>query len=186
MEIIMADQQLKKTGAYVQTTDVFDSATIYSLDIHSDEFKEFLVTLRNSINNQALVLNVKESGQLPLTEFATGKLLFPNPALSSKTAQPPIERPVSRLVMLWGPAPLGGPLPAGGAVPQPHGITITSTLTFTSITGAASDTTGHTYIPLPYVAPPSGADSNISVTVVGANVVIDVGATNRSNFVFCG
>ncbi len=53
-------------GAFLPTTTIFDEAQVRQLDIQSDEFKEFLVTLLQTLNNIALVkgrprsLNLKQ------------------------------------------------------------------------------------------------------------------------------
>ena len=61
-------------GAFVPLTDIFDSQAIQELDVNSDEFKEFLVRLRQSMNNIAMVLNIKDSGY----QFYTYSICSPN------------------------------------------------------------------------------------------------------------
>lgn len=164
-----------RIGLFIPTTDVYDISTIQGLDVESDEFKYFLVRLRQSINNAALAINIKDSGYYVETEFVNGQLFFPNPSLSSTTQQVPTYRQVFRKVINFG------QLPNAAIKSVAHGITINSNVTFTRIYGAASDTTGFQYIPLPYAA------------VTGDNIELYVDATdvniatldNRSNFNQC-
>src|SRR5678815_1473821 len=114
-------------GAFLPTTDVYDTQAIYELDIKSEDFKEFLVRLRQSTNNIALVVNIKDSGYYVLTEFVNGQAFFPNPLLSSTTQQAPVFRQVFRKVINFG------ALPNAGTKSVAHGIDINSTFTFTRI-----------------------------------------------------
>lgn len=160
-------------GAYVNTTNIWDVQQIQQVDVTSPEFKELLVRLYQNINNIALVLNVKDTGMYQLSEFVSGQLYFSNPATNSSTAQSPTQRQVRRKVINFG------SLPNAGVKSVAHNITMTSATSFTRIYGAASDTTGNIYIPLPY-ASPTDAD-NIELYVDATNVVVTTGS-NRSNF----
>jgi len=169
----MADQT--RYGSFVGTTDVYDVSNIESLDVNSPEFKLFLVRLRQSVNNLALVLNTKDSGYYPLTEFVNGQLFFPNPAYTSQTSKSPIYRQVYRTVVNCG------TLPNTGTINVAHGINfpVNNTTTATRIYGTASDLTAPLYIPLPFASPT--AANNIEVTVDNVNVNITTG-NNRTNF----
>jgi len=145
-------------GAFVPTTDVFDT-TIGNLDPQSDEFKYFLVRLRQSINNIALVLNIKDSGYYLPTEFVNGQLYFPNPLGNQKT-----YRQVFRDVVDFG------ALPNTGTKSVPHTIeNMNDEFTFTRIYGAATDPVNLIGIPVPnldaigfvYI---SVDDTNINIT----------------------
>ena len=72
-----------------------------------------------------------------------------------------------------------GALPNAGTKSVPHNIPINGSYTFTRIYGAASDTTGLNYIPLPYASPT--AANNIELNLDATNVNIITGS-NRSNF----
>lgn len=130
-------------GAFLPTTDVYDVGVIQDINVNSPEFKEFLVRLRQSINNVALVVNIKDSGYYALTEFVNGQAWFPNPAYSSQTTSAPIYRQDFRLTLNCG------ALPNTGTKAIPHGLTINQYFTFTRIFGCASDTTDLLYKPLP-------------------------------------
>ena len=130
-------------GAFLPTTSVWDVATLSEIDVNSDEFKELLVRLYQNINNIALAVNIRDAGYYDQTEFVNGQLFFPNPALSSTTAQTPTFRQVFRKVINFG------ALPNSTSKSVAHGIQITSEYTFTRIYGCASDTVARSYIPLP-------------------------------------
>lgn len=160
-------------GSFLPTTDVYDIASIYNIDINSDEFKLFLVRLRQSVNNIALVVNACETGYYALIEILNGQLFFPDPALSSKTTVLPAYRQVFRIVVNFG------ALPDTATKSVAHGIAPTSTYSFTRIYGTASDTTGLNYIPLPYASNTAGASIELNVDATNVNITT---GSNRSNF----
>lgn len=160
-------------GSFLPTTDVYDVESIYTLDINSEEFKLFLVRLRQSINNVALVVNNCETGYFPLFEIMNGQIFFPNPSLNSTTSQLPVYRQVFRTTINFG------ALPNTGTTSVAHGIDFTNTYSITHIYGAATDPVGLTYIPLPYTSPT--AANNIELYADGTNVNIITGS-NRSNY----
>lgn len=133
-------------GVYVPTTFDLDVQSIYETEVDSPEFKELLVRLYQNLNKMALSLNVKETGQYPLSLFVPGQQWFSNPSLNSSTPQTPALRQPYRLVIN-----LGQNLPNSGSVSVNHGITITSATTFTRIYATSSDTTNKAYIPIPSV-----------------------------------
>lgn len=159
-------------GAFIQTTSIYDIQDIQNSNL-SPEIKELLIRLTNNINSISLLLNIKDTGYYPLTEFVNGQAFFPNPALSSSTPQTPVLRQVFRLVVLTG------QLPNTGLKTIPHGLTTTSTFTATRVYGAATDTTAMTYISLPYASPTLA--NNIELFIDNTNVNIITGS-NRSNF----
>lgn len=169
----MADNINSLAGSFVPTTNVWDVSELYSINVNSLEFKELLVRLYQNVNLIALVLNTKDSGYYDTSEFVNGQLLFSNPALSSATSTSPDMRQIYRLVVNFG------ALPNTGTKSVAHGITTTASTTFTRIYGAASDTTGFNYIPLPFASPTLA--NNISLSVDATNVTITTGS-NRSNF----
>lgn len=163
-------------GAFVPTTNIWDVNDIYQVDVKSPEFKELLVRLYQNINNIALLLNIKDTGMYNVGEFINSQLFFPNPALTSASTSFPAMRQVYRTVINFG------ALPNAGTTSVAHGITCTSSTTFTRIYAAASDTTGFNYIPIPYASPT--LVNNVELSVDATNVTITTGA-NRSNFNVC-
>lgn len=148
-------------GSYIATTEIFDI----------EDPLELRKKLHEVINEIALVLNIKESGLYPEEEFVTGSQYFPpTTPLSGKTSA---FRNVYRRTYNFG------ALPNTTSQTLAHGLTISANTSFVRIYGAASDTTGNTYIPLPFASPTLA--NNISVEVNATNIVVTTGS-NRSNF----
>ena len=156
-----------ETGAFVELTTILDSQSIYDLDPGSDEFKEFLVLLRRSINDIAMVLNIKDSGYYVDTEFVNGQLFFPDPAIDDTTSTPSAFRQVFRKLINCG------ALKNNGSTTVAHGLTITADFSFTRIYGVATDPST-SFIPLPYAHVTDA--NNISLDVNATNVVITTGS----------
>jgi hypothetical protein len=170
--------RLASQGAFVPTTDVFDTQIIYSLDINSTEFKDFLVRLRQNINNIALSLNIRDAGYYDLQEFVNGQLFFPDPDLVANPAmaqqRTPVFRQVFRMVVDFG------ALPNTGTKSVAHGIfNVTSDFTFTRIYATASDTTGLTYIPIPFASSVDAEEIKIDVNATNVNITT---GSNRTNY----
>ena len=161
-------------GAFIPTTNIWDVAQVYEIDINSPEFKELLVRLYQNINNIALSVNIRDAGYYNTQEFVNGQLYFPNPALTSASPITPVFRQVYRQVVNFG------VLPNTGTTSIAHNITVTPTTTFTRIYATASDPSGNNYVPIPYASCTAVAD-NIELAVTATNVVITTGS-NRSNF----
>src|ERR1700742_4253207 len=132
-------------GSYVPTTNIWDPQQLYDVKDISPELREILVRLYQNINLIALTLNTKDTGIYTTDEFVCGQLYFPDPSLSSASSTTAIARNVYRKVINFG------SLPNSGLKSVLHDIPVTSGFTFTRIYGATSDTTGLTYLPLPYV-----------------------------------
>lgn len=166
---------LSDYGAYVPTTNIFDIENLENIDINSPEFVNFLVRVRQSLNNIAILLNAKDTGIYPLTEFICGQLYFPDETLNSTTPKMPTYRSVYRKVISFG------TLPNTGTTTVAHGITSLSTngITFTRIRGESKDPTSGTQIPLPYPSPVLA--NNIELFVDNTNISITTGS-NRSAF----
>lgn len=163
-------------GAFVPTTNVWDVAELYQVDVKSPEFKELLVRLYQNINNIAISLNLRDAGYYNTSEFVNGQLFFPNPLLDSTTTSAPTFRQVIRKVINFG------FLPNTALKSVAHGIPINNDYTFTRIYGAASDTVGHTYIPLPYASPVLANNIELYVDAVNVNIVT---GSDRTNFDVC-
>lgn len=158
------------------TTDVWDVAQLYDVDVNSDEFKELLVRLYQNVNNIALAVNLKDTGYYTLQEFLNSQAYFANPALSSSTPQAPVLRQVFRKVINFG------ALPNAGAKSVAHNIPITSGYSFTRIYGTASDQSApRSFIPLPYA---SAAGDNIELQVDDTDVIITT-TIDRTNYTIC-
>lgn len=169
-----------EAGIFLPTTDVFDRSIIDQINVNSKDFRDFLVRLYQATNNIALVANIKDSGYYIETEFINGQLWFENKSLSVTTSnsKTPDYRQVFRKVIDFG------ALPNATSKSVAHGLTANSDLTFTRIYGTASDTTGFTYLPIPY-ASQVAANNSIELSLDNTNVVIDTGAVDRTAYDTC-
>lgn len=163
------------SGAFVPTTNVWDVSQLYDIDVNTPQFKELLVRLYQNVNNIALVLNIKDTGYYVTSEFVNGQSFFPNPANNSTTATAPTLRQVFRKVVNFG------ALPNNTTKSVAHHIPVTAGFTFTRIYGAASDTSGGHYIPIPYATPVA---DDIALDVSTTDVTITTSA-DRTNFTVC-
>jgi hypothetical protein len=161
----MAEEIYTSSGSFIPTSYVWDVARLYEVDINSDEFKELLVRLYQNLNIMALSLNIRDAGIYNTDEFVNGQIFFPNPLLDSSTPEAPEFRQVFRKVINFG------ALPNTTTKSVAHGITLTGATTFTRIYGAASNTTGKVYIPLPYVSLTAGDSVQIYVDATNVNVI---------------
>lgn len=167
-------------GAYVPTTNVWDTSDIERLNV-DPELKLLLVRLYQNLNEMALVLNVKESGYYPLQEFVTSEMLYPNPALGwdnatkKYTPQPATFRNIYRMTVEFG------ALPAAGTKSVPHGIKYTPNTSMIFIKVTANDPTSQISIPVPYASATAIADQ-LELTIDNTNINITTGGTDYSSF----
>lgn len=167
----------QEVGNFVLTNYIWDVAQLYDIEVTSPQFKELLVRLYQNINSISLALNIKDTGVYYTYPFVNGQIFFPNPALVvSNTTTTQEFRQVYRLTIYFG------ALPNTGTKSVPHGITVTPATTFTRIYGTASDTTGKTFVPIPYSS--ATLVDNIELYVDATNVNI-ITATNDSNYNVC-
>jgi hypothetical protein len=156
--------QQANTGLYIPTTAIFDIISrLQQSNANSEEFKELIVRLSQQVNSINIALNLKESGLYPLEEFLNSKLWF-----NASSDNPDNQRQSFHYTFNTG--ALGA-----GANTIAHGLTIAATWQMMSIRGAASDTSGINYAPIPN----SGA-AYISVSVDATNITID----NNSGIAF--
>ena len=165
-------------GSFIETTSIWDDIQqIQSIDVNSPEFKDLLVRLYQNVNTIAVVLNTKDSGYYDNSdEFVNGQVFFPDPTLTSATQITPTFRQVFRKIVNFG------ALPNAGLKSVAHGIDPNTSFTFTRIYGAASDTTGLTYIPLPFASPVLNESIKLDVDAVNVNVTTGI---NRTNYNIC-
>ena len=158
------DQQIN-TGSFVPTTIIYDVARLYEVDVNSDEFKELLVILYQSVNNIAIALNTKYSALQINEEFADGSLWFNETSFKQEDLRAGFHINV-----------ITGPLNAGVTAVL-HGLPVTADWKWMTIHGAATDTDTVTGVPLPFAG---ATGNNIEVSVTATHVVID----NQSGFTF--
>jgi hypothetical protein len=151
-------------NSFLETTDVYDVDTIRGLDVDSEEFKEFLVRLRQNVNNIAISVNNRDGGFYPLGEFNTGRQLFP--ILDPVTNELLEYRSILRDTIDFGALPNAGVKLVNHHINPPTGTTIR--YVFTHIYGAATNPTLLTALPIPYSDPAGNIISlNVTQTQVG-------------------
>ena len=172
----MADNINENVGSFIPTNYIWDVSEIYNVDVKSPEFKELLVRLYQNMNSMALVLNIKDTGMYNTSQFINGQIFFPNPALDSSTDTDPEFRQAYRLVIDFG------ALPNATTKSVAHGIDVTSNTTITRLYAAASDTTGLTFIPIPYAS--LTLANVVEISMDATNVTITTGI-DRTNYNKC-
>jgi len=169
----MADQI--DSGAFLALNEILDTDQILALDVQSKEFKEFIVSLREAIDQITSMTNIKISGQYALTEFVNGKRYFPDQTLAATANYEPVDRMVYRIVIDFG------ALPNATTKSVAHGVTTSSTFVLTNLYAAAT-TPSTSYIPIPYASPT--LSENIAIYADGTNVTIKTGS-NRTAYTTC-
>lgn len=146
-------------GAFLPTTAVFDTSMIGSMDINSDQFKNYLVLQYQSFNNIANVLNVKDTGYYLTAEINTSQQWFQPTTSPADTS---LTRNSYRIIVNFG------ALPNAGTISVAHNIEgfTAGVASWTQIRGTATDAAGNG-IPLPY-----------SSGVLNENIELNVDATN--------
>lgn len=159
-------------GSYVPTTNIWDPSQLLEVDVNSQDFKELLIRMYQNLNLMALALNVKDSAIYGTEEFVNGQIFFPDPSLSSSSSTTPQFRSVFRTVVNFG------ALPNAGTKSVAHDIPVNTAFTFTRIYGVASDTTGLTYLPLPFVDSAGVDNIQLDVDAVDVNITTTSDRTN--------
>lgn len=159
------EQQIN-TGLFLPESIVFDVNRLHEVDVNSDEFKDLLVILYQNINSVMIALNKKDTGYHLTQEFVTGSLYF-NPS----STDPLLLRPVFRKTIDMGAL-------TAGANTIAHGLMIGTTWKFVHIYGAANDSGGSNYYPLPFAS--AAGSTNIELRVDSTNVIV----TNNSGLTF--
>lgn len=162
-------------GLFLPTTQIIDTQTIQDNPEVDQDLKQILIRVDQAFNDYAQAINLKDTGMYNLQEFVTGQVYFPNPALTSSTAQAPVFRQVFRSVVNFG------ALPNTALKSVPHGLTVTAALSWTSIYGTATNPVGLTGIPIP----DTSIAGNIAYLYVDAtNVNIETNF-NATAFTIC-
>lgn len=162
-------------SAKIPTTSIWDPSNIpQNID---PVLKELFIRMYQNLNLMANVLNVADIGFYNTQyEFVNGQQYFANPANNSSTQSNPSQRPVFRTVVNFG------ALPNAGIKSVVHNIPFNNGFSATRIYGAASDTTGLTYIPLPFASPVLNQNIQLDLDAVNVNVTTGI---NRSNYNLC-
>jgi hypothetical protein len=151
-------------GAFIPTTNIWDTSELQGLDVTKPEFIELLVRMYQNLNRMSEVINIKDSGFYYRQEFVNGQVFFPNPNADPTTELSQSSRQDFRMTVYWTTA-----LPSATSVSIPHNIPWTPTTTATRIYGASTNLTTMKSIPLPYASAPG---DNVELQVNATNVVI--------------
>ena len=149
-------------SVYVPNTFIWETGTIDRIDPNTPQFKELLVRLYQNLNLMCFSLNLKDTGYYILEPVQSSQQWFtPNNNSAFRFA-------IRKTIDL-------GALGAG-VTNVAHGLTITNTWKFTQIVGAASDTAGSNYYPIP--------SANLTAYVDAVNVVINNTTGVNFNFAY--
>lgn len=159
-------------GNLLGTTQVYDLS-----DINQEDF---IVRLRNNLNNILLALNNRDSGYYAQEEYVNGQLFYPDYTRVNSATTPVAYRQVYRKVIDTG------ALLDTDTTRAAHGITLlpetaigNTTFIFTRIYGCATDPANRIFLPLPFASPTLA--ENIKVFVDRTNINITTGS-NRTAF----
>ena len=110
-----------------------------------EDQEELGIRLYQYLNNISMAINLKDTGFYVLTEFANGQNFFPNPTLAPGDANYLVYRPGNRIAINFG------ALPNTATKSVAHGISITTSTSFTRIYATASNPVGLLYFPIPSI-----------------------------------
>ncbi len=172
---------MPEQGLFLPTTEIIDLERLRGEKISDDQLREIIIRIVQAFNESNIAVNLKDTGIYSLQEFVNGQTFFPDPSLSSLTAEVPELRQIFRKVINFG------GLPNAGTTTIAHSITIDAVtqplITFTRIYGCATDLLTPEYIPLPYSSTVAVTD-NIELAVDATNVSIRTGI-DRTAFTTC-
>ncbi len=131
----------------------------------SNNYEQSWIRLQTYLVDISQKMNIRQIGFFNLLETPTGQQWFPNPTTG-------IQRQALRQVYNFA------GIAAGTTLNIPHNIVNAAILSFTHIYGTAK-TDAPDSRPLPYVDVVN-VTNQISLNIVGANIVITVGATSAN------
>ena len=160
-------------GAYVQQTPIFN---FNDNDVNSVAFQDYMTQLTQSINNMALVVNMKDTGYYDTTSYISGRFWYRVP--DPNGVLPPEYRPSLRQVYPFA-------LQNGTINPVqtiPHGLTFGPQFMIVDQWGVANWPSNGS-IKLPYLSI-SGTSAFIEVDVNATDIVITT-QSDYSDFTNC-
>ena len=160
-------------GAFLPTTQVWDTSELFQIDVNSQQFKELLVRMYQNLNRMSINISAKETGGYILDEILTSNQYFQNPLVKTESTGPttivssaskPLLRSSFRTTVNFG------ALPNTGTKTVAHGISINSATTFVDTTIEATSSTLLRGIKIPYAS--AILAKNIEAYVDATNVTI--------------
>jgi hypothetical protein len=152
---------------YLPTTQIWDVASIESMDVTSQDFKELIIRLYQNLNLMANAINSKEYALYDTLEGSNGQMFFPNPAYTPTTNMAPNWRPVYRTVVNFG------ALPNTATKNVAHNLVINPSFSCTRLYGCATDPVNKVFLPLPFSSPV--LVDNILLQADNTNVTVTTG-----------
>lgn len=166
----MASGEVPNWGYFIPTTTIFDADLVNDVDVTSDEFKELIIQLYQTVNNISLLANAKTTGYYLKQEFNTSELLFS------------VNNDFNTLRTVYCTTVNFGSLPAAGTKSVAHGISnIDMNYSPLIISCAAVKPSPVSWIPIPYVSATALAN-NLEINVDATNVNITTGGTDYSAY----
>ncbi len=153
------------SGIFIPTTTIQEINQLQEQGLSKELLRNIFVHLCQDINNIALSLNAKKSGQLQLTEFLTGGVLFPNYDMVNVNYN-------GR--QLYNIALNVGALPNASTLTFPHNIDTSNSTFFVHIYGCATDPLNMQYLPIT-LASSTAVANNIEISVDSTNIYITTG-----------
>jgi hypothetical protein len=153
-------------GMFLQETPVIDTGYVNTLEqFKPDDLKQLFIAISKAIDKLNKTVNQKTSGLYPRAEFVTGNQFFPDPTLSSLTAQTPTYRQTTFKAFIIP------PLLNAGTIVVAHGIDFNNRVSFVDIYGVANDI-GVTKeaLPLPFV--------DVAGVIAAGSIELSLDATN--------
>ena len=155
---------MNDSSTLIYLTNTLDTSLVRTMDVKSEEFKTFLVSLIENINLIITAVNDKDNAIYSEFETLSGQKYFP--------LEKNIERATKRKVIDFG------ALPNSTTKTVAHGLDSTWGYIFTRIYCVASDTTGLTRLPIPYAS--STSADIIELYVDSTNINIKTGKDRTS------
>jgi len=170
-------------GLFLETNTVFNTQEIMNAKVDSDEFKQLIIKLSETINNVAIAVNLKDTGYYPLTEFVNGQAWFQDPTIMAAGIIQPDFRQDYRIVINFG------ALPNATTKTVAHGLTPQTVWSATRITCVATDPTLPAEptpwaIPIPYVDVVGAGANNVQIAIGITNVSITT-TSDMTRFTIC-
>jgi len=152
------------SSTLLSLSNVLDISQLDNLDVNSQEFKTYLTSLSENVNDILKAINEKDVGIYSPDEMLSGKSYYNEDSQEQDS--------VYRKIIIFG------ALPDTATKQVVHGLDSTWSYKFTRIYGTASDTTNKVYLPLPYAT--STAADIIELSVDATNINITTGKDRTS------
>jgi len=170
----------KFKGAYLPSTQVWDTSEVESAEGVNDPTKELVIRMYQKLADMATMINYKETGLYPTQEFVCSKKYFANETLTSTSGRTPKLREVIRKTLPWLDEVTGtSALPNAALGNMKHVLTFDANTVLVGLTAACTDPTHRVYMTLPYV---SCAKGTIAIWANATDVFIECCGFDGTDF----